>query len=170
MGNRGKINAVDLHQDKLRLLGAEANRLGATIITTHPEDANAPSETFRSAFDRVLLDAPCSGLGTLRRNPEIRWRTIPSDIENAMSLQKRLLANAADCVKPGGILVYCVCAVTPEENESVVADLLATRPAFKRIPSKSVSPELIDGNGFFRTFPHRHGTDGFFAALFTRTG
>ncbi len=168
MENRGRIRAVDLHPDKLRLLGEEANRLGATIITTHPGDANAPPEAFRSAFDRVILDAPCSGLGTLRRNPEIRWRIIPSEIKTAMSLQKRLLANAADCVKPDGILVYCVCAVTHEENESVVADLLAARPAFKRIPPKSVSPELIEGNGFFRTFPHRHGMDGFFAAAFTQ--
>ena len=86
-----------------------------------------------------------------------------------MSLQKRLLRKAADCVKPGGLLVYSVCTVTPEENESVVAELLAARPEFKRVPPEGIPPELIDADGFFRTFPHRHGTDGFFGAVFTRT-
>ena len=126
-------------------------------------------EPFRGAFDRVLVDAPCSGLGTLRRNPEIRWRIVPSDIENAMALQKRLLANAAETVKPGGLLVYCVCTVTQEENESVVDHLLAARHDFKHIPPEGVPPELVDARGFFRTCPHREGMDGFFAAAFRRT-
>jgi 16S rRNA (cytosine967-C5)-methyltransferase len=125
-------------------------------------------ESFQGAFDRVLLDAPCSGLGTLRHNPEIRWRIKPADIDTAMSLQKRLLRKAADCVKPGGRLVYSVCTVTPEENEAVVADLLATRSEFKSIPPEGIPAELVDAGGFFRTFPHRHATDGFFGALFTR--
>jgi 16S rRNA (cytosine967-C5)-methyltransferase len=169
MENRGGIAAVDLHPDKLGLLTAEAGRLGVTIATTHTGNAAATPESFRNAFDRVLLDAPCSGLGTLRRNPEIRWRIVPHELEKSMSLQKRLLRKAADCVKPGGCLAYCVCTVTPEENESVVADLLAARPDFKRIPVEGISPELIDADGFLRTFPHRHGTDGFFGAVFTAT-
>ena len=170
MENRGHITAMDLHPDKLRLLSEEAHRLGVTISDILPGDATAMPETFRAAFDRVLVDAPCSGLGTLRQNPEIRWRMIPSDIENAMALQKRLLANAADTVKPGGILVYCVCTVTQEENESVIDHLLAARHDFKHIPPEGVPPELIDTRGFFRTSPHREGMDGFFAAVFKRTG
>jgi 16S rRNA (cytosine967-C5)-methyltransferase len=169
MKNRGGITAVDLHPDKLRLLAAEAGRLGVTIATTHAGDAAATPEGFRSAFDRVLLDAPCSGLGTLRRNPEIRWRIAPTDLKKCLQIQKRLLRAAADCVKPGGLLVYCVCTVTTEENEDVAADLLAARPGFKRIPPGGIPLELIDADGFFRTFPHRHGTDGFFGAVFTRT-
>jgi 16S rRNA (cytosine967-C5)-methyltransferase len=169
MDNRGEITAIDLHPDKLRLLTAEAGRLGVTIVSTHPGDATATPESFSGAFDRVLLDAPCSGLGTLRRNPEIRWRIVSHELEKSMSLQKRLLRKAADCVKPGGLLVFSVCTVTPEENESVVADLLAARPEFKRIPAEGIPPELIDADGFLRTFPHRHGTDGFFGALFTST-
>jgi 16S rRNA (cytosine967-C5)-methyltransferase len=170
MENRGEIAAVDLHPDKLGLLAAEAGRLGVTIATTHAGNAAATTESFRGAFDRVLLDAPCSGLGTLRRNPEIRWRIVPPELEKSMSLQKRLLRKAADCVKPGGLLAYCVCTVTPEENESVVSDLLAARPEFKRVPPEGIPPELIDADGFLRTFPHRHGTDGFFGAVFIRTG
>ena len=90
-GKPGEITAVDLHPDKLRLLAAEAGRLGVTIVETRDGDAAAPPETFRGAFDRVLLDAPCSGLGTLRRNPEIRWRIAPADLEKMLQLQKRLL-------------------------------------------------------------------------------
>jgi 16S rRNA (cytosine967-C5)-methyltransferase len=169
MENRGEITAVDLHPDKLRLLTAEAGRLGVTIVTTHAGNAATMPDSFRGAFDRVLLDAPCSGLGTLRRNPEIRWRIVPTDLKKCSQIQKRLLRGAADCVKPGGLLVYCVCSVTREENEDVAADLLAARPGFKRIPPEGIPPELIDTDGFLRTFPHRHGTDGFFGALFTRT-
>lgn len=170
MENRGEIVAVDLHPDKLRRLTSEADRLGVTIATTYPADAACMPEGFRNAFERVLLDAPCSGLGTLRRNPEIRWRIVPADIEAGMSLQKRLLESAAHCVKPGGLLVYSVCTVTPEENESVAAELPAMRPEFKRIPPEGIAPELIDADGFFRTTPYRHGMDGFFGAVFTRIG
>jgi 16S rRNA (cytosine967-C5)-methyltransferase len=168
MENRGEIVAVDLHPDKLNLLAAEAGRLGVAIVKTHTADATAMPDLFRGAFDGVLLDAPCSGLGTLRRNPEIRWRIVPPDLEKSMSLQKRLLRKAADCVKPGGRLVYSVCTETPEENEAVVVDLLSTRSEFKRIPPEGIPPELVDADGFFRTFPHRHGTDGFFGAVCVR--
>jgi 16S rRNA (cytosine967-C5)-methyltransferase len=168
MKNRGKITAVDLRPDKLRLLAAEAGRLGVTIVENDPGNATRTPEAFRGAFDRVLLDAPCSGLGTLRRNPEIRWRIAPADLEKSAQLQRRLLRSAALCVKPGGRLAYTACAVTPEENENVVADFLAGHPAFTHISPEGIPPELIDSDGFFRTFPHRHGTDGFFGAVFTR--
>jgi 16S rRNA (cytosine967-C5)-methyltransferase len=168
MKNQGKISAVDLDPDKVRLLAAEAGRLGVTIVETHPGNATRTPEEFRGAFDRVLLDAPCSGLGTLRRNPEIRWRIAPADLEKCAQIQRRLLRSAALCVKPGGRLVYITCAVTPEENENVVADFLAVHPAFTRISPEGIPPELIDADRFFRTFPHRHGTDGFFGALLIR--
>lgn len=168
MKNRGKITAVDLHPDKLRLLVAEAGRLGVTIVETHPGDATGTLDAFRGAFDRVLLDAPCSGFGTLRRNPEIRWRIAPADLEKCRQIQRRLLRSAALCVKPDGRLAYTTCTVTPEENENVVADFLAGYPAFTRISPEGIPPELIDADGFFRTFPHRHGTDGFFGAVFIR--
>jgi len=168
MKNHGRISAVDFQPDKLRLLAAEAIRLGVTIVETHPGNATRTPDAFHGAFDRVLLDAPCSGLGTLRRNPEIRWRIAPADLEKCAQFQRRLLRSAALCVKPGGRLAYTTCAVTPEENENVVADFLAGHPAFTRIAPEGIPPELIEADGFFRTFPHRHGTDGFFGALFVR--
>ncbi|MHB8907448.1 MAG: 16S rRNA (cytosine(967)-C(5))-methyltransferase RsmB [Syntrophales bacterium] len=168
--NRGSITAVDLHSARLRMIREEVERLGVMIVETRTGDAAAPTESFREAFDRVLLDAPCSGLGTLRRNPEIRWRITPQDLNKCMQIQKRLLAGAAGCVRPGGRLVYSVCAVTPEENEIVIGDFLRNRPDFTRIRPQEIPPALIDPQGFFRTAPHLHGMDGFFGAIFIRTG
>jgi 16S rRNA (cytosine967-C5)-methyltransferase len=171
MENRGNLTAVDHQSEKLRLLREEAGRLGVTIVETQTADALAPPETFRGIFDRVLLDAPCSALGTLRRNPEIRWRLAPADIEKCSQIQRRLLRSAADCVRPGGRLIYSVCAVTPEENEAVIEDLLNSRTDFSLIKppiAGGIPHELIDAAGFFRTSPHRHGTDGFFTAVLIR--
>jgi 16S rRNA (cytosine967-C5)-methyltransferase len=165
MGNRGSITALDLHSERLRMLRAEAGRLGASIVETRTGDAATPAEGFRKVFDRVLLDAPCSGLGTLRRNPEIRWRLVPADLNKCMQTQKRLLKSAAECTRPGGRLVYSVCTVTPEENEIVIGDFLKNHPDFKLIPPANLPPALIDAQGYFRTSPHLQGMDGFFAAL-----
>ncbi len=172
MNNRGLITALDLHEDRLRMLREEAKRLGVTIVETRAGDAAEPHVSFSGTFDRVLLDAPCSGLGTLRRNPEIRWRITAGDLKKCMETQRRLLANAAECVRPGGRLVYSVCTVTPEENELVVADLLKNRPEFSRVapPAGEIDAALFDAAGDLRTFPHRHGADGFFAAVLTRKG
>lgn len=169
MENRGSITALDLHPERLRMLRAEAGRLGASIVETRTGDAAVPSEGFRKAFDRVLLDAPCSGLGTLRRNPEIRWRLVPADLSKCMNIQKLLLKSAAECVRPAGSLVYSVCTVTPEENEIVIDDFLRNHPDFKLIPPANLPPALIDARGYFRTSPHLQGMDGFFAALLIHT-
>jgi 16S rRNA (cytosine967-C5)-methyltransferase len=168
MENRGSITAVDLHSARLRMLREEAERLGMTIVETRTGDAATPAESFRGVFDRVLLDAPCSGLGTLRRNPEIRWRITPKDLNKCMQIQKLLLASAAGCVRPGGRLVYSVCAVTPEENEIVIGDFLRNRPDFTHIPPQEIPPALIDAQGFFRSAPHLQAMDGFFGALLIR--
>jgi len=165
MENRGSITALDLHSERLRMLREESGRLGASIVETRTGDAAIPVESFREIFDRVLLDAPCSGLGTLRRNPEIRWRLAPSDLNQFMQTQKLLLKSGAECVRPGGRLVYSVCTVTPEENEIVIADFLRNHPDFKSVPSANLPPALIDAQGYFRTSPHLQGMDGFFAAL-----
>ncbi|HQM91520.1 MAG TPA: RsmB/NOP family class I SAM-dependent RNA methyltransferase, partial [Syntrophales bacterium] len=133
-------------------------------------DATDPDGTARlGTFDRVLVDAPCSGLGTLRRNPEIRWHLTERKLAEMPALQGRILHNAAGCVKPGGTLLYSTCSVMPEENDGVVAAFLDRHPGFCPVrPPGGFPSGVLDDRGFFRTFPHRHGTDGFFAALLAR--
>jgi 16S rRNA (cytosine967-C5)-methyltransferase len=168
MKNQGQVMAVDLRPEPLRGLGKEAKRLGISIVETRTGNAAAPFLGGGETFDRVLLDAPCSGLGTLRRNPEIRWRLNASDIRKSAKVQKALLNNAASCVRPGGCLVYSVCTVVPEENEGVVTDFLQQHPDFRLEPPENLPAILLDGRGSLRTFPHRHGMDGFFASRFIR--
>jgi 16S rRNA (cytosine967-C5)-methyltransferase len=135
-------------------------------MTTPPEFLAAES------FDGVLVDAPCSGLGVLRRNPEARWRLQPADITVLAERQAMLLARAAPLVKPGGRLVYAVCTVTPEETDRQVATFLARHGDFRLQPLADSVPgswrELLDGQGCLRSWPHRCGLDGFFAARFAR--
>jgi 16S rRNA (cytosine967-C5)-methyltransferase len=168
MGNSGSITALDVQPARLRMLRGEAKRLGVTIAETRPGDAVEPVYSFRETFDRVLLDAPCSGLGTIRRNPEIRWRITPADINRCRELQDLLLTKAAEYVRPGGRLVYSVCTVTPEENEVVIGRFLKERADFHLISPDTFPPALIDGRGFFRSEPHIHGMDGFFGAVLVR--
>jgi len=116
-------------------------------------------------FDRVLVDAPCSGTGTLRHNPEIRWRLKPDDIERLASQQLQLLLNASNVVKVGGRLVYSTCSVEKEENELVVAEFLRRQGRFKPIPLET---PFLSSSAAIRTWPHRHGTDGFFVSAFEK--
>ena len=170
MNNSGTIVALDRRGESLNRLRDDARRLGATIVETRTADAGVLPDPIRQSFDRVLLDAPCSGLGTLRRNPEIRWRLTPKDFREAMQAQRRLLRSAADAVKPGGRLVYSVCTLTPEENELVVNDLLHSRPDFTPLPPplEHLPSGSTDERGFLRVFTHLHGQDGFFAAVLMR--
>jgi 16S rRNA (cytosine967-C5)-methyltransferase len=118
-------------------------------------------------FDRILVDAPCSGLGTLRAHPEIKWRRNECDIERLSRLQSELLARAADSLKPGGILVYSTCTLARPENSAVIENLMHRRPEFELQNAADYLPEQarpLAQDGYFRPLPHRHNTDGFFAA------
>ena len=125
-------------------------------------------------FDRILLDAPCSGTGTLGRNPEIKWRLKPEDIERLAASQVRMLRNALGVVAPGGRLVYATCSLEPEENEQVVESALADQHHFAVMPYGQLSQErphlaaMFDDHGYFHSRPDLHGTDGFFAAVIER--
>ncbi|HEV2423456.1 MAG TPA: 16S rRNA (cytosine(967)-C(5))-methyltransferase RsmB [Terriglobia bacterium] len=129
---------------------------------------------FGVLFDRILLDAPCSGTGTLGRNPEIKWRLQPEDIARLAGAQARMLRNALDALAPGGRLVYATCSLEPEENERVVEGALAGQREFAALPRAQLSREwphlaaMFDEQGYFRTRPDRDGTDGFFAAVIER--
>jgi 16S rRNA (cytosine967-C5)-methyltransferase len=141
----------------------------------HPqriEGANDPRvKRLAGKIDRVLVDAPCSGLGTLRRNPDMKWRQRPEDVRELVAKQEVLLAAAARLVKPGGRLVYATCSILEEENRCVVESFLAGHAQFRLMPAgEALAKERIAlGVGdYFEVWPHRHGTDGFFAAIFER--
>jgi 16S rRNA (cytosine967-C5)-methyltransferase len=120
-----------------------------------------------------LLDAPCTGLGTIRRRPEIRWRRQPEDLARAAALQGELLEGIAGAVAKDGILVYSTCSVEPEETDGVVTAFLAAHPEFCLDDPRGAlaqAADLVDGQGYLRTWSHRHGTDGFFVARLCRIG
>jgi 16S rRNA (cytosine967-C5)-methyltransferase len=168
MGNRGRIVAVDISKTKITALKDLAARLGGTIVEPLVADALADlGAGFHSRFDKVLVDVPCSGVGTLRRAPEIKWRLTPRDIKGFAALQEQLIGRAAPYVKPGGRLVYSTCSILAEENEAVVTAFLAAHKDFSLRKPEDMPEALLDG-AFFRTYPHRHGMDGFFGAVMVR--
>jgi 16S rRNA (cytosine967-C5)-methyltransferase len=172
MARTGLAVACDLRPFRLALLRDTFARVAAHGIAIVRADATQVA--FRDAFDVVLLDAPCSGLGTVRREPEIRWRRQPSDLPAFAAVQDRMIASAATAVQPGGMLVYATCSSEPEENEHVVDRFLAARGEFSRMdpaahPWRAHPPEAaLDARGDLRTEPHRHGLEAFFAAVLRR--
>ena len=167
MGDQGELLAMDVSRTKLPLILETAERLGIGIITTRSADLLQSGALPANAFDRILLDAPCSGLGVIRRNPEAKWRLQPGDITRLAAAQKVMLANAARMLKPGGTLLYSTCSTTLEENEQVVQDFLSHHPGFVLENLNELFPamqELFTPTGMFRAWPHRHDMDGFFAA------
>jgi 16S rRNA (cytosine967-C5)-methyltransferase len=173
MKNKGQIVAMDIDNRKLQEIESEKNRLGISIVSTCRHDLNEPFRKKEfNEFDRILLDAPCSGLGVLRRNPDTKWRASKRDLRRYRERQLRLLDNLAPHIKPGGIIVFAVCSTEPEENEEVVKTFLNKRSNFAidtdyeklSFPSDC----LVDQNGFMTTFPHRHNMDGFFSVRLKR--
>jgi len=172
MNNKGKIVAMDINGDKLHRLEMEMQRLGITIVETVTGDlTNTPNTLPPAHFDRILLDAPCSGLGVIRRNPDTKWSFSEKDLTPCRQRQHRLLTQIAPLVKPGGLLMYVVCSTEPEENESVVDDFLAHHSHFEIEPPPNEHPvkaSFFTSRGFFRSRPHRDQMDGFFGARFRR--
>jgi len=164
------IIASDLHPHRLRVLAATCERLGINSIDSLALDLtqSLPFAAALQTFDRVLLDAPCSGTGTLRSNPEIKWRLTSEDITRLSELQLNLLERASATVAQAGRLVYSTCSIEREENEEVVSRFLTGNVAFNVVKPQAPA-ELITSDGFVRTFPHKNGCDGFFAAVLERT-
>ena len=129
-------------------------------------DAESPLPFPLASFDRVLVDAPCSGTGTLRHNPEIRWRISAEDIRDLGSRQTRILLNALQMVRSGGRLVYSTCSVEAEENEAVIRAFLSNNEGLFAPLKLSGNPELVTPDGHVRTWPHHDDVDGFFIAAF----
>lgn len=170
-GPAGLVLATDPYRPGLVRLGEEAARLGLRVLRVRAAATQLPL-TATTGFDAVLVDAPCSGLGTLRQHPEIRWRRQAGDVATLAVLQRRLLAAAAAHVRPGGVLLYATCTITRDENDAVVDAFLAAHADFATDDPRPVLPaaagELVDARGALRTFPHRHGLDGFFALRMVR--
>jgi 16S rRNA (cytosine967-C5)-methyltransferase len=162
------VLAADRHLGRLRRLQGNAVRVGADHVLALNADMAREPVLPRGSFEQVLVDAPCSGTGTLRRHPEIRWRLEPSDLKRLARRQRQLLETAAALVVPGGEVVYSVCSLEPEEGEEVVDAFLRSRPEFRLVDPREALPprarDLVDGRGILRTSPAAGGLDGFFAA------
>jgi len=176
-GETGFVVAADLHGHRLRAMGVQFTRLGLKVARFVGLDATKPLP-FNVLFDRILVDAPCSGTGTLGRHPEIRWRLRPGQLAEFHRLQRAILGNACAQLASGGRLVYSTCSLEAEENEEVVEDILRSTPRARRAPisetakaleahlTKGIRAEdLFDEAGQFRIFPGERETDGFFAAV-----
>jgi 16S rRNA (cytosine967-C5)-methyltransferase len=171
MADRGLVVACDVRRKRIDLLKRTVGASGSRIVRIVQADAEQPLP-FTRPFDRVLLDAPCSGLGTLRRDPDIRWRRREEDLPALASAQLRMIAHAAACVAPGGRLVYATCSSEPEENDDVVSRFLAAGPGFRRVDARTIEgvpAAVIDQQGYLRTAPHLHGLEAFFGAVLERT-
>jgi len=173
LGAGGSVLGLDRHARRLGLLRRDARRLGLENVQSRVRDASGPLLDLVEGrpFDRVLVDAPCSGLGALRRNPDARWRVLPTDVTKLADVQGAILAQAASCLRPGGTLVYSTCTLLPEENEAVVSAFLTEHPEFRMVPPPELPSRLapvLTQTGYLRCLPQRDDTDGFFAARLER--
>jgi 16S rRNA (cytosine967-C5)-methyltransferase len=173
MRSTGRLYAFDVSEKRLTKLKPRLARSGLSnvhpVVIAHERDAKV--KRLAGKIDRVLVDAPCSGMGTLRRNPDVKWRQEPGDIAELTEKQASILDGASRLVKFGGRLVYATCSLLDEENDGIVAQFLASHPDFELVPMNKVLSEQripLDMGDTLKMLPHKHGTDGFFAAVFER--
>lgn len=181
LAGRGGVLALDRNARRLKLVSQSVRRLQLDGVQTLQQDASLPLGDLRAKglnddgslarFDRILVDAPCSGLGSLRRNPDARWRVDEKDPGRLAEVQHTLLLRAAAVLRRGGSLVYSTCTVLPEENEEQIERFLETNPNFRRVQANELPErlrDLVTDDGTLHLTPHEHGTDGFFAARLER--
>ena len=179
MHNKGQIYALDVSKARLNELKPRAKRAGVHVVQTlllghSPAKREKQLEEYVGKMDRLLLDVPCSGSGTWRRNPESKWRLSPEKLAEYCTIQKELLAEAWGYVKPGGRLVYMTCSVFPEENEEQINDFMTSTEGAKLLDYKDFisgnCPQSLSGlNGTLQLSPHKHNCDGFFVAILERS-
>ena len=168
MSNNGRILARDIYDHKLKLVEENSQRLGSTIIETEVFDASILDEKLIESADYVLIDAPCTGLGMIRRRPEIKWNRMESDIENISIIQSKILENGSKYLKPGGVLVYSTCTIEKDENLNIITDFLERNESYNFCGFD----ELLNSDkgmktakyGYIEIYPHVHNMDGFFIA------
>ena len=165
MAGHGLLVAGDIRARRVLLLSETLSRFAPNSAHVIQLDLNH-SPPLAPLFDWVLLDTPCSGLGTLRSDPEVRWRRFPKDLQTLSETQKTFLNSASAVLAPGGRLVYSTCSSEPEENERVIQHFLSTHKDFAvEKPTNERIKSLVDDNGFLKTLPYRDNLEGFFAAI-----
>lgn len=173
MENRGRIDAWDIYDHKIDLINENAKRLGVEIIEASQNDALKFMEEAQDKYDRVLVDAPCSGTGIIRRKPDIKWKREKDDFGSLVEIQKKILYNSSRYVKPGGVLVYSTCSLDVRENEQIIAGFLSENRHYEAEPLADCLPQALRekkgvNEGILRLYPHIDGTDGFFIAKMRR--
>jgi 16S rRNA (cytosine967-C5)-methyltransferase len=173
MRNSGRLYAFDVSEKRLTNLGQRLKRSGLSNLHSQliSSEQDPKLKRLQGKFDRVLVDAPCSGLGTLRRNPDLKWRQTERDVSELTVKQASILERAARLVKDGGRLVYATCSLLADENEQIATAFLAAHPEFSLLPASEILAQQqieLETGDYFRLFPHLHQTDGFFAAVFER--
>ena len=173
MNSQGRLYAMDVSEKRLANLKPRLKRSGASniqpMLISHENDLKV--KRLAGKIDRVLVDAPCSGLGTLRRSPDLKFRQSPGSIEKYTQQQAAILASASRLLKNGGRLVYATCSFLPEENQHIVQAFLAAHPDFALRPVSEILQQqkiALDTGDYLELRPHLHGTDGFFAAVMER--
>lgn len=174
MADTGEVIALDKSERGIAKIQENAARLGLMSVRAAKSDVSHELSTeFRGPYDRILIDAPCSGLGTLRSHPEIKWHRNETDVKRLSRLQRSIVDQVTLYLKPGGVLVYATCTLTKDENETVVEDFLEHHKEFILDNAAGYLPEsasaLVRGS-YYMALPHRHNTDGFFAARMTKVG
>lgn len=173
MRNTGRLYAFDISEKRLHSLGQRLKRSGLSNLTAQKitNENDLKLKRLAGKFDRVLVDAPCSGMGTIRRNPDLKWRQTAEDVAELNLLQASILARAAKLVKTGGRLVYATCSLLKEENEAIAEQFLTNHPEFKLLNAAEVLQQQqinLDTGEYLKLLPHLHQTDGFFAAVFEK--
>lgn len=173
MRNTGRLYAFDVSDKRLHNLGQRLKRSGLSNLNAQSiSSENDPKlKRLNSKFDRVLVDAPCTGLGTLRRNPDLKWRQTPQDLAELTLKQAAILARAAKLTKAGGRLIYSTCSLLKDENEQIAESFLAAHPDFTLLNATEILSQQqiqLDTGKYLKLLPHLHNTDGFFAAVFEK--
>ncbi len=173
MRNTGRLYAFDVSEKRLHNLGQRLKRSGLSNLNAQviSSENDQKLKRLNGKFDRVLVDAPCSGLGTLRRNPDIKWRQTPQDVLELTQKQTSILARAAKLTKNGGRLIYATCSLLSDENEQIAENFIATHPEFKLVNAAEILKQQqidLDTGKYLKLLPHLHNTDGFFAAVFEK--
>jgi 16S rRNA (cytosine967-C5)-methyltransferase len=172
MKNGGKIVGWDIHPHKIELVNSATQRLGIGNIELSVQDATKKLVSYINMADRVLVDAPCTGLGILRRKPDIKWNRNHEDLDEICKLQKDILNTVCHYVKPGGILTYSTCTLSDKENIDVIKDFIAGNSEFELVDIEDSIPKGLAStstkNGYIQLFPNKTGTDGFFICKMKR--